>query len=223
MESSTNIFYKIFQIMDHYENILDNQSYSGEKYKPDESFKEFMNSDEFFAAVFKNVPVNKKPAPEEGAEKEKPQSEQEEGTEKEEAPPPPPPPPVETEPAPDNTTNRDRVITKYIKKCYRVIVLKCHPDKNKLNEKNNQKFIKCQEYYDNNFLIGLLYIFYLYKLKPPPPLNIATPIVPEDDCSIIIDRIIREIRVIQDKLEMFNSPIEPEPEPQVEPEPEPEP
>jgi len=206
--------------MDHYENILDNQSYSGEKYKPDESFKEFMNSDEFFAAVFKNVPVNKKPVPKQGAETEKPQSEQEEGTEKEEAPAPPPPPPVETEPAPDNTSERDRVITKYIKKCYRVIVLKCHPDKNKLDEdinNNNKKFLKCQEYYDNNFLIGLLYIFYLYKLKPPAPLNIATPIVPEDDCSIIIDRIIREIRVIQDKLELFSMPIEVEPEPEVEP------
>jgi hypothetical protein len=195
MESSINIFYKIFQIMDHYENLLDNQSYSGEKYKPDESFKEFMNSDEFFAAVFKNVPVNKKPAPEEGVDKETKQTDPDE----------------------------PRVITKYIKKCYRVIVLKCHPDKNKMNEKNNQKFIKCQEYYDNNFLIGLLYIFYLYKLKPPPPLNIATPIVPEDDCSIIIDRIIREIRVIQDKLEIFNSPIEVEVEVEVEPEPEPEP
>ena len=220
MESSTNIFYKIFQIMDHYENILDNQSYSGEKYKPDESFKEFMNSDEFFAAVFKNVPVNKKPVPEEGADKEKKPTDQEEPNidpEKEkELPTEKEPPPVETEPAPDTTTNRDRVITKYIKKCYRVIVLKCHPDKNKTDENNNKKFIKCQEYYDNNFLIGLLYIFYLYKLKPPPPLNIATPIVPEDDCSIIIDRIIREIRVIQDKLEIFNSPIEPEPEPEPE-------
>lgn len=233
MESSTNIFYKIFQIMDHYENILDNQSYSGEKYKPDESFNEFMNSDEFFAAVFKNVPVNKKPAPEEGVEKETKQTDPDEPREdpekekEKELPPETEPAPVETEPAPDNTSERDRVITKYIKKCYRVIVLKCHPDKNKMNvdssssssNTNNQQFIKCQEYYDNNFLIGLLYIFYLYKLKPPPPLNIATPIVPEDDCSIIIDRIIREIRVIQDKLELFNMPIEvePEPEPEVEP------
>ena len=213
MESSVNIFYKIFQIMDHYENLLDNQSYSGEKYKPDESFNEFMNSDEFFAAVFKNVQVNKKPAPDKETKQTDPDEPREDQEKEKELPPEPEPAPVETEPAPDTTTNRDRVITKYIKKCYRVIVLKCHPDKNKMNEKNNQKFIKCQEYYDNNFLIGLLYIFYLYKLKPPPPLNIATPIVPEDDCSIIIDRIIREIRVIQDKLEIFNSPIEPEPEP----------
>ena len=224
MESSVNIFYKIFQIMDHYENLLDNQSYSGEKYKPDESFNEFMNSDEFFAAVFKNVPVNKKPAPDKEQNPDEPIEDPEKEKEKELPPETEPAPvekepaPVETEPAADNTSERDRVITKYIKKCYRVIVLKCHPDKNKMDvdssssSTNNQQFIKCQEYYDNNFLIGLLYIFYLYKLKPPPPLNIATPIVPEDDCSIIIDRIIREIRVIQDKLELFNKPIEPKEE-----------
>lgn len=213
MESSINIFYKIFQIMDHYENILDNLSYNGEKYKPDESFNEFMNSDDFFAEIFKNVPVNKKPVPEEGGNKEEPvnQTEEKEDQEKEkELPPEKEPTPVETDPVPDNTSERERIIKKYIRKCYKVIVLKCHPDKNKSDESNNnnKKFLKCQEYYDNNFLIGLLYIFYLYKLKPPAPLNIATPVVPEDDCSIIIDRIIREIRVIQDKLEIFNSPIE---------------
>lgn len=198
--------------MDHYENILEEISYNGEKYKPDNKFNEFMNSDEFFAAIFKNVPVNKKPVPEEGGDKQEPVNQKDQDQEKELPPEKEPPP---SEPEEDKTSGRERIIKKYIRKCYKVIVLKCHPDKNKSEESNksNKQFQKCQEYYDSELLIGLLYVFYLYKLKPPAPLNIATPTVPDEDCSIIIDRIIREIRVIQDKLEIFNKPIEPKEEP----------
>lgn len=212
--------------MDHYENILEEISYNGEKYKPDNKFNEFMNSDEFFAEIFKNVPVNKKPVPEEGGggNTQEPVNQEEEKEEKDPLPEPPEkeltPEPVPTEPEEDKTSGRERIIKKYIRKCYKVIVLKCHPDKNKSEESNksNKQFQKCQEYYDSELLIGLLYVFYLYKLKPPAPLNIATPTVPDMDCSIIIDRIIREIRVIQDKLEIFNKPIEPKEEPKPEPE-----
>ena len=93
------------------------------------------------------------------------------------------------------------------KKLFRKIVIKCHPDKNTTHQDAATKFIRCQDYYDNHFLIGILYIFYIYKIKPPYPLNSSTPIVPEDDCSILLDRIICEIRVIQDKLAQLNSPL----------------
>ena len=76
-----------------------------------------------------------------------------------------------------------------MKTCYKKIILHCHPDKTKKNKDLYQEyFIKSQEYYENDFLIGQLYLFYLLQLKPPL-LN-----------SIIVNHIIIEIRHIQEKI-----------------------
>jgi len=201
-QQSTNIFYKIFQIMDHYENILENLSYKGDKYKPDDTFNDFMKSDEFFSSIFKEVPINKKEVPPEAD----PENDE------------PPPPSEKTSPDQDESppdepiliSHRELIVNKYIKKCYRVIVLKCHPDKNKTHENDNDIFIKCQQYYDCDFLIGLLYVFYLYKLKPPAPLDNTTQNESDDDYTTIVNRILLEMRVIQDKLIQINTPIPPD-------------
>jgi hypothetical protein len=52
----------------------------------------------------------------------------------------------------------------YLKKFYKKLVLKTHPDKNKVN---NQYFIHIQYFYENKILIGLIY--YLIKLNLPKP------------------------------------------------------
>ena len=62
-----------------------------------------------------------------------------------------------------------------------------------------------KDLYDNEFLIGLLYIFYLYKLLPPAPLNNTSPTEPDENSEILIDRIFKEIRMIQDKLAQYDS------------------
>ena len=78
----------------------------------------------------------------------------------------------------------DLIIKNYIKKMYKKIVLLCHPDKNG----NKELFIKCQEYYNNNFLIGILYIGYKVKIN----FSVLN--------KIIIDHIFGEIRIIQEKI-----------------------
>lgn len=80
--------------------------------------------------------------------------------------------------------NNIKQIKEYIKKIYKKIILKCHPDKNG----DVNIFIKCQEYYETNFLIGILYIAY----------KINCPINPLTD--IIINQILIEIRIIQEKI-----------------------
>ena len=80
-------------------------------------------------------------------------------------------------------------VKKYMKLCYKKVILLCHPDKTKENKKLYQEyFIKSQEYYENNFIIGLLYLFYLLKLKPPSL------------SSLIVNHIIIEIRQLQEKI-----------------------
>ena len=185
MGEPTNIFYKIFEIMDHYENILDNNLYEGDN--------KYTEGDDFFAFLFKNMKKQE-------AVPEKEQN-TEQNTEKE----PEPLPDKESDPESEPEVDVNLIIKSYIKKCYRKIVLKCHPDKNKSTHNTDKLFIKCHEYYDNGFLIGLLYIFYLYKLLPPAPLNNTSPTEPDDDSSILIDRIFKEIRIIQDKLTQYDS------------------
>jgi hypothetical protein len=122
-------------------------------------------------------------------------------------------PDKEPEPIPDKEPDTDKepevdanpIIKAYIKKCYKKIVLKCHPDKNKSTHNADKLFIKCHDYYDNEFLIGLLYIYYLYKLLPPAPLNNTSPTEPDENSEILIDRIFKEIRMIQDKLAQYDS------------------
>ena len=80
--------------------------------------------------------------------------------------------------------SEETIIKEYIKKCYKKIILKSHPDKN--GDKNI--FIKCQEYYNTTLLIGILYLCYKLNITPPL-LN-----------DIIINRILCEIRIIQDKI-----------------------
>ena len=185
MEEPTNIFHKIFEIMDHYENILDNSSYSGDD--------KYTEGDDFFAFLFKNMKKQ------EATPQKEPNAEQD----------PEKKPDVVPDKEPDTETEQEEdknpVIKSYIKKCYRKIVLKCHPDKNKSNKNAENLFIKCHDYYDNNFLIGLLYVFYLYKILPPAPLNNTSPIEPDENSSILVDRIFKEIRLIQDKLSQFDS------------------
>ena len=185
MEEPTNIFYKIFEIMNHYENILDNSSYEGDD--------KYTKGDDFFAFLFKNM------------KKQEAAPEKEQNTEQNTDKDPEPVPDKESDPEPEPEVDINPIIKSYIKKCYRKIVLKCHPDKNKSTHNADKLFIKCHDYYDNGFLIGLLYIFYLYKLLPPAPLNNTSPTEPDDNSSILIDRIFKEIRMIQDKLTQYDS------------------
>ena len=185
MEEPTNIFYKIFEIMNHYENILDNSSYEGDD--------KYTKGDDFFDFLFKNM------------KKQEAAPEKEQNTEQNTDKDPEPVPDKESDPEPEPEVDINPIIKSYIKKCYRKIVLKCHPDKNKSTHNADKLFIKCHDYYDNGFLIGLLYIFYLYKLLPPAPLNNTSPTEPDDNSSILIDRIFKEIRMIQDKLTQYDS------------------
>jgi len=185
MEEPTNIFYKIFEIMNHYENILDNSSYEGDD--------KYTKGDDFFAFLFKNM------------KKQEAAPEKEQNTEQNTDKDPEPVPDKESDPEPEPEVDANPIIKSYIKKCYKKIVLKCHPDKNKSTHNADKLFIKCHDYYDNGFLIGLLYIFYLYKLLPPAPLNNTSPTEPDDNSSILIDRIFKEIRMIQDKLTQYDS------------------
>jgi hypothetical protein len=216
MDTYIDIFYKIYQIMDHYETILDNQSYNGNKYKPTEASDLFTNNDSFFSSIFKNVTLNKPVEPKKDqddkenadkeisdeAEKDKPDEAEKERPEH-----------VTQDKLPREikpTTEHGKTVQKYIKKCYKILILRCHPDKH-LDETNFDKtqiFIRCKEYYDNQLLIGLLYIFYLYKLSPPPPLITTSPMSSDVEYNMLLDQIIHEIRVIQDKLVELNSPLD---------------
>ena len=180
MEEPTNIFYKIYEIMDHYENILDDSSYDGSD--------KYTEGDDFFNFLFKNMKKDETKAnPDEKPAENTPKKENE-GE------------PVKDEDDKEPDDEKTSIVNAYIKKCYKKIVLKCHPDKNKSNKNAERLFIKCHDYYDNLFLIGLLYVFYLYKVLPPAPLNNTTPSKPDDISAILIERIFKEIRLIQDKL-----------------------
>ena len=187
MEKTTNIFYKIFEIMDHYENILDNSSYEGDN--------KYTEGDDFFAFLFKNM------------KKQEVAPEKEQNTEQIPDKEPQSVPNNKPDSEPESKIDTNPIINAYIKKCYKKIVLKCHPDKNKSTHNADKLFIKCHDYYDNLFLIGLLYIFYLYKILPPAPLNNTSPTEPVENSNILIERIFKEIRLIQDKLTQYDSQI----------------
>jgi hypothetical protein len=85
----------------------------------------------------------------------------------------------------NNIENKKNIINNFIKKIYKKIILKCHPDK---DGGNTSIFLKCNEYYNNNFLIGILFIAHKLKYKIPP-LN-----------NIIIDQILIEIRITHEKI-----------------------
>jgi hypothetical protein len=208
MES--NIFHKIFEIMNCYENLLNNHSQCNNKNKSTDVSNNFMHKeDNFFTFIFKNIHIHKNNQDNKinientnnindtnniikntiNNINDNTSNNTTENT---------------TENMNDNKNynininnndipiEKDEIIKSYIKKCYKRIVLKCHPDKNN-NPEDNKYFIKCQEYYNNYFLIGLLYIFYLYKLEPPLL------------CNIIINRILCEIRIIQEKILLFEN------------------
>ena len=80
----------------------------------------------------------------------------------------------------------------FIKKLYKKLVLKCHPDKNG----NDKIFIKCKEYYETNFLIGLLYICHLINSDLLLELN-----------EIILKEIFSEIKIIQEKITMIKKKL----------------
>ena len=192
--------------MDHYETILDNLSYNDNKYKPTEASNLFTNSDSFFSSIFKNVTLNKPVEPQkdqDGEEVDKDKANEADEMKDEITPDKLP---SEIEP----TTERGKIVQKYIKKCYKILILRCHPDKH-LDETDfdkTQLFIRCKEYYDNQLLIGLLYIFYIYKLSPPAPLISTEPMSTDTEYNMLLDQIIHEIRVIQDKLVELNSPLD---------------
>jgi len=72
----------------------------------------------------------------------------------------------------------------FFKKCYKKIILRSHPDKNG----DSKYFIKCKKYYEENLLIGLLYLCYILNIKIP------------DLNAKILEKILLEIRIIQDKI-----------------------
>lgn len=87
----------------------------------------------------------------------------------------------------NNQIEKDNTINDFIKKLYKKIILKCHPDKNG----DKIIFIKCQEYYEQKLLIGLLYIAYIMNY-PFPYIN-----------DIIINKILIEIRIVQYNIELL--------------------
>ena len=200
MVEPTNIFYKIFQIMDHYEELLGNYAIHENNYKEDDTFFTFLfnyvkkssdpekSKNEESKKNIREVKVNlDKSVNTEREENKKRDNIKEEENKKIE----------NNEPEKGNNPlpEHEEMINKYIKKCYKIIVLKCHPDKSHDRGNSKELFIKCQDYMENNLLIGLLYIFYLYQLNPPKPLGETN-----SESDILIQRILKEIRLIQDKV-----------------------
>ena len=186
-----NIFEKIFEIMEEYENKKKKLINNCQNKEVNENINENNNSEsnlfenDFFKFIFNNIKINKKEINNNEIKEYNKKSNDKLYDEKF----------VSTNNSliilndldikcnlPIN--NNSLIIKEYIKKLYKKLVLYCHPDKN--GEK--ELFIKCQEYYNNKLLIGLLYIGYKIKINLPL-LN-----------KIIIDIIFIEIRIIQEKI-----------------------
>ena len=196
-----NIYYKIFQIMNCYDNIIydpliDNSFNTYEKYN---------SNDTFFTFIAENIKIcpdifdSKNSAVPETTSVPKTKSVPKTTTVPETTTEPETTTVPETTTEPKITDNNTIIVNNYIKKCFRIIVLKCHPDKNKIDTDSNITFIKCREYYEEKLLIGLLYICHIYNITPPS-MKINMELETEDISNIIMKRILKEIRVIQSKL-----------------------
>jgi len=181
--TSPHIFTKIYEIMDHFESLCDDKVPTEKKYKDD---------DDFFSFIFQNV---KEVDRNEGVRQDAPPTESTETKTTQ----------IESPTAGSGSQcpeveNEETIVNAYIKKCYKKIVLKCHPDKNKTSHGSSKIFVRCQEYYNNKLLIGLLYIFYLYSITPPEPLNTIDPNTLCSKTQTIINRMAKEIYIIQKKI-----------------------
>lgn len=192
-----NIFEKIYEIMEEYENKKKNliNNYKNKEINKDfeQNIKEnnFFEND-FFKFIFNNIEINKinniNKKENNNIEKKEYYQENEENQE------------IYNENCINNNSliisddhtpeinitinNNLSIIKEYTKKIYKKILLYTHPDKNGCKE----LFIKCVDYYNSNLLIGLLYISYKIKINPPL-LN-----------EIIVQHIFFEIRIIQEKM-----------------------
>ena len=183
-----NIFKKIFEIMDHFESISNNL--------PNE--KKYKDDDDFFNFIFQNVKEinpnkNSESNPEckiESCTESNNESNNESNTES----------CTESTNKSELNIENQKIVKNYIRKCYKKIVLKCHPDKNKLL-KDNKLFVLVQNYYDNELLIGILYIYYIANINPPEPLNNVDPNNINKLQEIIIEHIFKEIYIVQKKIE----------------------
>ena len=169
-----NIFDKIYQIMSTYDYLLE-KLINKKNINKDTSF--LFHNDNFFQFIFKNIHVQ--PKNYQNINKNKNTQYYQ----------------IENKNIQKDDINQDNIqqydvnqdIKIFIKKCYKKIALLCHPDKTD-NIIFKNYFIKCQDYYENNFIIGLLYLFYLIKISPP--------LLNEN----IIQKIFIEIRLIQEKI-----------------------
>lgn len=171
--------------MDHYENLLNNKK--SKLNNKNEINNNPFKDDDFFKYIFENIQLNKKKEEKEEKEifSENISKDQNESSNF-----------FYNDLVEDNNWNQNQnifieekldeelEINHFIKKIYKKIIIKCHPDKNG----NPELFLKCQEYYENHFLIGILYIGYKIQFQLPS-LN-----------EIIIKRILNEIRIIEEKI-----------------------
>ena len=194
-----NIYKKIFEIMDKYEKML---TYKNNNYIPNKTnndsnndTNEYTNNDDFFKFILKNIKIEKSQLYENNII------------------------PINNyilnEPTQNiksndnliqcnskkinlinNTAKNSDEVKEFIKKIYKKIILKCHPDKNG----DKEIFIKCQKYYEDNFLIGLLYLFYKLEITNKNFNEIIFPYVLTDELVRII---FVEIRIIQEKINNF--------------------
>ena len=187
-----NIFEKIFEIMEEYENKKDNYKNKFINTDIDKELDKVNNlesnlfKNDFFKFIFNNIKISKKEFDNLEIKEDNKKSNKNYHEKYDE----------------NNISNNSLIninnsyikynynndnsliIKDYTKKLYKKLVLLLHPDKN--GEK--ELFIKCQEYYNNNLLIGLLYIGYKIKINLPY-LN-----------KTIIEHIFIEIRIIQEKI-----------------------
>ena len=183
---ATNILDKIFEIMKEYELLLDSNGNLENK-----NFKNVFMNDLFFNFIFEKINIEKT-AHTEIFEENLWNDEKYENYEKEK----------NTNNVNNNKIEQNSLIliksnennyknnislydsNTFFKECYKKIILKSHPDK----KGDSKYFIKCKTYYEENLLIGLLYLCHILNIKIP------------DFNPKIIEKILVEIRIIQDKI-----------------------